>query len=115
MTREIASATEEQASGAEQIAETMEKMRANLHQNASSTAELARTAEQLRSQGAAELAESAGQLRSQADQFQEIVGKFVISNEEKVASIAPKKMAAQKPDGNGSGKRNVLQGLAGAA
>jgi methyl-accepting chemotaxis protein len=116
MTREIASATEEQASGAEQIAKTMEKMRANLHQNASSTAELAKTAEQLRSQGAAELAESAGQLRSQADRFQEIVGKFVISDEEKVSSIVSKKKTASKqPDGNGSGKKAVLHGLAGAA
>jgi methyl-accepting chemotaxis protein len=90
VTHEISSATEEQASAAEQIVKTMEKMREMIHQNASGTTELASSAEQL---------------RSQADRFQEIVGKFMLSDQEEVASIAPRKKTASKTDGNGSGKK----------
>ncbi len=100
VTHEISSATEEQASAAEQIVKTMEKMREMIHQNASGTTELASSAEQL---------------RSQADRFQEIVGKFVLDDGDGAVVTSLKKKAASKPDGNGSGKKTVLQGLAGAA
>jgi methyl-accepting chemotaxis protein len=66
ITHEISSATEEQASAAEQIVKTMEKTREMIHQNASGTTELASSAEEL---------------RSQADQFQEIISRFLIDSE----------------------------------
>ena len=61
MTHEISSASDEQASAAEQIVSTMEKMKNMIHQNAS---------------GATELASSAEQMKMQAVSFQDIVGRF---------------------------------------
>ena len=90
ITQEISSATEEQASAAEQIVKTMETMRETIRQNASATAELASSAEQL---------------RSQAERFQEIVGKFLVGDEERITSLASKTRTVSKPDGNGSGKK----------
>jgi len=85
VTHEISSATEEQASAAEQIVKTMEKMREMIHQNASGTTELASSAEQL---------------RSQADLFQEIVGKFVLDDDER-ATVTPMKKKALPTHGDG--------------
>jgi methyl-accepting chemotaxis protein len=62
------SATEEQATSAEQSVRTMEKMREMIHQNAS---------------GSVELASSAEKLSSQAERFQHIVGKFTVNGAEK--------------------------------
>ena len=72
-------------------------MREMIHQNAS---------------GSTELASSAEQLRSQADRFQELVGKFVIDDEERVTTTAPKKKIPQKTEGNGSGKKLLGHALA---
>jgi methyl-accepting chemotaxis protein len=113
VTQEIASASEEQASAAIQIVKAMESMRTTLHQNAASTLELARSSEQLRSHGAAELATSVEQLRSQADGFRELVGKFLINDEEQAPAHVMKQKAAGRADGNGSGGRAARRALAG--
>lgn len=65
VTHEITSATDEQATAAEQIVKTMEKMREMVHQNAAASVQLASSAEEL---------------SAQAERFQQIVGKFVVDD-----------------------------------
>jgi hypothetical protein len=93
----------------------METLRTTLHQNAEGTLELAKSSEQLLSRDAVDLAESVEQLRSQAGRFQEIAGKFLVSDEKRMASITQENNAVRKPGENGSGKGEMLHHLAGAA
>jgi len=63
----------------------MEKMREMIHQNAS---------------GSTELAASAEQLRSQAGRFQEIVGKFVLDDNDRTpVSLSKKKTLSSHGNG----------------
>ncbi|HSQ77593.1 MAG TPA: hypothetical protein VLN91_01765, partial [Nitrospirota bacterium] len=89
-----------QASAAEQIVKTMEKMREMVHQNAS---------------GSTELASSAEQLRSQADQFKELVGKFLLDDEDRAESSFHKIETGLHAGGNGRGKKTLQRALSTAA
>jgi hypothetical protein len=87
------SATEEQATSAEQSVRTMEKMREMIHQNAS---------------GSVELASSTEKLSSQAERFQHIVGRFLLNGAEK----AEKNSREFSGDGNEDSKEKLtLQGV----
>ncbi len=112
MTHEITSATEEQASGAEQIATTMEKMRTTLHENASSTSQLAKSADQLRSRSAGELAASVEQLRAEAGGFREIIGKFVLSDEDRNRPAAKQKRTGLAAGAGEDAKKTARSRLA---
>ena len=100
VTHEISSATEEQASAAEQIVKTMEIMRETIHQNAS---------------GSTQLASSAEQLRSQADQFKELVGKFLIDDEDLAERSFKKVAPGLHAGGTGAGKHTSQRMLPTAA
>ncbi len=106
VTDEISSATGEQATAGEQVARAMDRMRETLDRNAAGSLELAKSAEQLLSHDAGELTDSVEQLRSQAEQFQRIVGRFVLVEKDRAA--AP---PAKKPlhgNGNGKGRGSTL-------
>ena len=96
ITQEITSATHEQASAAEQTVKTMEKMREMIQQNASGTTELASSAEEM---------------SSQADRFQQVIGRFVLDDDNEAIAIPFRKGQAVltsgngKRNGNGSGKK----------
>jgi len=100
ITHEISSSTEEQSAAAEQIVKTMEKMREMVHQNAS---------------GSTELASSAEQLRSQADQFQKLVGKFLLDDEDRAERSFNKIGTGLHSGGNGPGKQTSRRALLTAA
>ncbi|UCG79318.1 MAG: HAMP domain-containing protein [Nitrospirota bacterium] len=73
VTHEISSASDEQSAAADQIVSTMEKMREMIHQNAS---------------GASELASSAEEMKVQVEKFQDIVKMFQIEGLDPSRAIA---------------------------
>jgi methyl-accepting chemotaxis protein len=87
VTQETMSATDEQATAAEQIVNTMEKMREMINQNASASVELASSAEQL---------------NSQSDRFQQVVGLFVLGNNERQEKDPKKAKRLSRPNNGGS-------------
>lgn len=90
VTQETMSATDEQATAAEQIVNTMEKMREMINQNASASVELASSAEQL---------------NSQSERFQQVVGLFVLGNNERQEKEYKRTKKQARPNNGGSAAR----------
>jgi methyl-accepting chemotaxis protein len=91
VTHEITSATDEQATAAEQIVKTMEKMREMVQQNAAASVQLASSAEEL---------------SAQAERFQQIVGKFVVDDNDGQEAETQRTPAKRRLiGGNGAGRK----------